>query len=92
VTSGQWLVESGGMSDVAIKIGQEKLTPIDSVEMGVVICDSCGARFTITQAVQHQNVEAAERQATWLERHLEHDHANGFEHDDSIDLPGFSRN
>jgi transcription elongation factor Elf1 len=80
------------MSNVAIKIGKERLTPADSVEMGVVICDNCGARFTITQPAHHQNMDAAERQATWLERKLEHDHANGFEHDDAIDLPGFSRN
>jgi hypothetical protein len=80
------------MTDVAIKIGQERLTPADSVEMGVVICDSCGARFMITQPAQHQNMVAAEQQATWLERKLTHDHQNGFEHDDAIDLPGFSRN
>ncbi len=80
------------MSDVAIKIGQERLTPADGVGMGVVICDTCGARFTISQAAHHQNMDAAEQQATWLERKLSHDHDNGFEHDDTIDLPGFSRN
>lgn len=80
------------MSDIAIKLGKESLKPADAVDMGVVICDTCGARFTIAQGAHHQNMEAAERQATWLERKLEHDHANGFEHDDAIDLPGFSRN
>lgn len=80
------------ISDVAIKIGQERLTPADSVGMGIVICDNCGARFTITQPAQHRNPDAAERQASWLERRLAHDHESGFEHDDAIDLPGFSRN
>jgi hypothetical protein len=80
------------MSDVAIKIGQERLTPAESVDVGVVICDTCGARFTIAQDALHQNMVAAEQQATWLERKLSHDHENGFEHDDAIDLPGFSRN
>ena len=80
------------MSDVAIKVGQERLTPEDAVEMGVVICDNCGLRFTITQPSHHRNTDAAERQASWLEKHLAHDHENGFEHEDTIDLPGFSRN
>lgn len=80
------------ISDIAIKVGQERLTPEDAVEMGVVICDSCGMRFTITQPSPHRNSEAAERQALWLERRLAHDHENGFDHDDAIDLPGFSRN
>ncbi len=79
------------MSDVAIKLGQENLKPAETVDMGVVICDTCGARFTIAQGTHHQNMVAAEQQATWLERKLSHDHENGFEHDDTIDLPGFSR-
>ncbi len=80
------------ISDVAIKIGQERLTPADAVEMGVVICDTCGLRFTITQPAPQRNLDAAERQAYWLEKHLANDHQNGFEHEDTIDLPGFSRN
>ncbi len=78
------------MSDVAVKHGQERLTPADSVEMGVVICDRCGTRFAITQAANHRSMDAAERQASWLEKHLAHDHDNEFEHDDTIDLPGFA--
>jgi hypothetical protein len=80
------------MSDVAIKFGQENRTPYGSVEMGTVICDSCGVRFMITQDAHHQDLNAAERQARWLERLLAEDHANGFEHEDAIDLPGFSHN
>ncbi len=80
------------MSDVAIKFGQDSLKPEGSVDMGVVICDTCGTRFTIAQPAHYQNMDAAERQASWLEKHLAHDHENGFDHDDSIDLPGFSRN
>jgi hypothetical protein len=80
------------MSDVAVKFGRENRTPTDSVGMGVVICEGCGMRFTIRQDAQHQDENAAERQANWLERRLAHDHENGFEHDDAIDLPGFSRN
>jgi hypothetical protein len=78
------------MSDVAIKFGQESRRLAGSVELGTVICDACGARFAITQDAQHQDLNAAERQAAWLEKHLAHDHANGFEHDDAIDLPGFA--
>lgn len=78
------------MGDVAIKAGLEGRMPAGSVEMGTVICDSCGARFAITQDSQHQDVNAAERQAGWLEKRLAHDHANGFEHEDAIDLPGFA--
>jgi hypothetical protein len=78
------------MSDVAVKVGQSR-EPEGSVDMGVVTCDSCAARFTITHQAQHQDLEVAARQATWLERRLNHDHANGVEHEDQIDLPGFSR-
>lgn len=79
------------MSDVAIKFGQEQRIPDGSVQLGTLICDVCGTRFTITQDAQHQDASAAERQAGWLERRLAEDHENGFEHDDAIDLPGFAR-
>lgn len=82
---------SGDMSDVAIKFGQDSRKPADTVEMGIVTCDTCAARFTINQDAQYQSMEAAERQATWLERRLTHDHEAGLDHDDAIDLPGFSR-
>lgn len=79
------------MSDVAIKFGQDSRKPADTIEMGIVTCDTCSARFTINQDLHHQSMDAAEQQATWLERRLTHDHDAGVEHDDAIDLPGFSR-
>lgn len=87
-----WDVLHGlSMSDVAIKFGQDGRKPEGSVEVGVVTCDACAARFSITQDAQHQSMDAAERQATWLERRLVQDHENGLEHEDAIDLPGYAR-
>jgi hypothetical protein len=79
------------MSDVALKFGRDHRSTTASVEMGVVTCDSCSARFTITHEAQHHDSDVAERQATWLERRLIQDHENGLEHEDAIDLPGYSR-
>ncbi len=78
------------MSDVAVKLDESGRMPAGSVELGTLICDVCGTRFAITQDAQHQDLNAAERQALWLERRLVEDHENGFEHDDAIDLPGFA--
>jgi len=79
------------MSDIAIRLDQNVPRPPASVEMGVVICDVCSARFGINQEAHHESMGAAERQATWLERRLIHDHENGLEHENTIDLPGYSR-
>jgi transcription elongation factor Elf1 len=78
------------MSDVAIKFGQESRMAPGSVQLGTLTCDVCGTRFAITQDAQHQDTDAAERQASWLEKRLAEDHENGFEHEDAIDLPGFA--
>jgi hypothetical protein len=62
--------------------------PADLVTMSTVVCEQCGARFTIGHRTFSEDASLAQRQAAWLEDRLVWDHIQERKHTNSLPLPG----
>jgi hypothetical protein len=60
----------------------------DTVVMTTVICDQCGAKFSITHRSACTDQVLADRQAAWLADRFVWDHIQENNHQSSIQLPG----
>lgn len=59
-----------------------------TVVMITVVCDECGAQFTIAHRSACRDQVLAERQAIWLADKFVWDHIQENSHQSSIQLPG----
>jgi hypothetical protein len=59
----------------------------DMVVMTIVVCEKCGAQFTISHRTASQDAKLASRQAIWLEDQFVWDHIQESKHNGSINLP-----
>ena len=58
------------------------------VVMSTVVCEQCGAQFTIGHRMSFEDTSLAHRQAAWLEDRLVWDHIQERKHSNSLRLPG----
>jgi hypothetical protein len=61
--------------------------PARNVVMQIVECFQCGQRFAISHSPASQDVQLAEKQATWLKDRLVWDHIQENKHPGSVLLP-----
>jgi hypothetical protein len=60
----------------------------DTVVMTTVVCDQCGAKFSIAHRSSYTDQVLADRQAAWLADKFVWDHIQENNHQSSIQLPG----
>jgi hypothetical protein len=80
-------IEYHSMKAVAIKKGQMRERAPAFNEMGTLRCDTCGEEFVLFHDPTFRDEQAAERQATWLEKVLAEEHEREQKHPDRIQLP-----
>ncbi len=75
-----------GTAKLQRRHGENRATNL--VVMSTVVCEQCGARFTISHRLFSEDANLAQRQAAWLADRFVWDHIQENKHPGSIHLPG----
>lgn len=73
---------------IAKRLRLNKECAPNTVVMTTVVCEQCGAQFTIGHRPALQDASLAEKQAAWLKDQFVWDHIQENKHAGSLRLPG----